>query len=218
MRQGTPILLLGGALMAAVAGCADQPDTLAAPKDKPTSQTQPAAPVTPRFDLGGSAHLNITSKILDFGDNQTGVVSAQQTVNITNVGTSPIVMSGAGGAPPGNFNGVQDCQGQTLNPGDTCHMFFTFTPAAAGLDSSRSIGSWNGQPFNIQLKGNGVPPKFLIKTAAIDFGAATVGAAFAATWTTNSSSVRPNVARPVPDAPPAKPSKRRGKVAVTVAP
>jgi hypothetical protein len=171
MGPRTRILLLACTLAAFTASCADRREaTPTAPSDSAGTARTPATPVGPQLDLGGSAHLNITSKILDFGDIQTGVVSPQQIVNITNLGSAPIVMSGAGGAPPGNFSGVQDCQGLTLAVGATCHMFFTFTPAGPGPDSSASIGSWNGQGFSIKLRGNGVAPQLLIKTAAIDFG------------------------------------------------
>ena len=117
-----------------------------------------------------SAQFRITTAAVNFGPVQVGTTSPQQTVDITNITAAPIVMSGAGGAPGGDFSGVQDCQGQTLNPGATCHMFFTFSPSAAGPASSTSNGSWNGQAFSIPLSGTGVPPTFLITPVGIDFG------------------------------------------------
>ena len=120
--------------------------------------------------VGIDPQLLISTTALDFGDVQVGTTSAQATVSIKNFGLTPIVMSGAGGAPPGNFNGVQDCQGQTLQPGAVCHMFFTFAPTAPGSASSASIGTWNGVPFNIPMKGNGVLPPLLVSPSSIDFG------------------------------------------------
>lgn len=75
--------------------------------------------------------------------------------HITNIGTAAVVMSGAGGAPGGAFNGVQDCQGTTLDPGQTCHMFFTFSPTSAGAATATSSGSWNVEAFSVGLKGSG---------------------------------------------------------------
>jgi len=117
-----------------------------------------------------AAQFRITSSALDFGPVTVGTTSPQQSVDITNITSAPIVMSGAGGAPGGDFNGVQDCQGKTLNPGDTCHMFFTFSPSAAGPATATSNGSWNGQAFSIPLTGTGVAPSFRITPSAIDFG------------------------------------------------
>ena len=125
-----------------------------------------------------SGLLRITSTTLDFGPVTVGTTSPQQTVDITNISSAPIVMSGAGGAPPGNFGGVQDCQGRTLNPGDTCHMFFTFSPTTAGPATSTSSGTWNGVPFNVALKGTGgaAPQQpILISPVGFDFGLVSVG-------------------------------------------
>jgi hypothetical protein len=63
-----------------------------------------------------------------------------------------------GGAVFPPFNASQDCQGKTLHPGDSCHMFFDYAPTTTGTFSSTSSGSWNGQPFNITLTGEGIAP------------------------------------------------------------
>ena len=89
-----------------------------------------------------------------------------------------------GGAPTGDFNGVQDCQGAVLKPGDTCHIFYTFSPQTAGPATSASIGSWNGQGFNISLAGNGIGGKLLVSPVGFDFGYVSVGST-SAQQTTN---------------------------------
>jgi hypothetical protein len=91
----------------------------------------------------------------DFGVVKVGTTSPPLTTNVTNVGISPIVMSGTGGAPPSPFGSAQDCQGATLNPGQTCHMSYGFAPTAIGSFTGTSIGTWNGQSFNVALRGMG---------------------------------------------------------------
>jgi hypothetical protein len=93
---------------------------------------------------------------------------------VTNVSTSSIVVSMAGGAA-GDFGGFQDCQGKTLAPGDTCHITYQFTPSAAGPDSGSTGGSINGQPFAFNFTGFGVAPKFLITPTRFEFGDVQVG-------------------------------------------
>jgi hypothetical protein len=120
--------------------------------------------------------FRITPSAIDFSDVQTGTTAATEHVSITNLSPVPVVMSGAGGAPPtGRFGGGQSCQGLTLAPNDSCDMSFAFSPATVGALSDASVGSWNGQPFNIALQGNGVAPHFLITPFALDFGLVPVG-------------------------------------------
>src|SRR6185312_11510828 len=87
-----------------------------------------------------------------------------------------VTMSGAGGAPPtGKFGGVQACQGLTLPPDGSCTMEFAFAPDAAGPLTDASIGSWNGQSFHVDLRGNGVAPRLRINPVGLDFGEVLVG-------------------------------------------
>src|SRR5260370_4690369 len=79
-------------------------------------------------------------------------------------------MSGAGGGVGSPFSGFQSCQGNTLNPGASCQMVYSFSPTSAGAASTASSGDWNGQNFNITLSGTGVNPQFLITPTSLDFG------------------------------------------------
>jgi hypothetical protein len=124
---------------------------------------------------GVGPQLLITPTVLEFGEVQVGTTSPQQIVNITNAGAAPVVMSGAGGAPGVPFNAVQNCQGLTLAPGESCQMFFTFSPTGTGPSTATSSGTWNGQPFAIELQGTGVEPKLLITPTALQFGEVPVG-------------------------------------------
>src|SRR5260370_26058423 len=84
-------------------------------------------------------------------------------------------MSGAGGGVGSPFSGFQSCQGNTLNPGASCQMVYSFSPTSAGAASTASSGDWNGQNFNITLSGTGVNPQFLITPTSLDFGSVHVG-------------------------------------------
>jgi hypothetical protein len=128
-----------GALLAVMAGLAVSP--------VPVVTFAPPAAAAPL------AQFLISPTALDFGDVPLGSTSPQQTITITNKGSLPVVMSGAGGGA-GVFGGVQDCQGTTLAPGASCHMFYAFTPTTTGAVTGTTSGSWNGQAFNLTFKGN----------------------------------------------------------------
>ena len=131
------------------------------------------ATATESAEASGLKTFLISPIAFDFGNVPVGTTSASQTVTITNVSSVPVVMSGAGGAA-GQFGGVQDCQGNTLNPGQSCHMFYAFTPSALGPASGSTSGSWNGQSFSLTFTGNGIS-RFLISPTAFDFGDVHVG-------------------------------------------
>src|SRR5258708_8283110 len=66
---------------------------------------------------GRAAQFVITPTSLDFGPVQVGSSAPSQTVTVTNVGPSPVGMSGAGGGVGSPFSGFQSCQCKTPNPG-----------------------------------------------------------------------------------------------------
>lgn len=102
----------------------------------------------------GTPQFLITPTSLAFGGVKVGQTSKQQTINVTNLANQPVVMSGAGGGA-GVFGGAQNCQGETLNPGQSCEMFYAFTPTAAGLVKGSTNGTWNGQAFAFTFTGSG---------------------------------------------------------------
>jgi hypothetical protein len=110
----------------------------------------------------------------DFGDVLVGKTSPDQQVTVTNISSTSVIVSMAGGAG-GDFGGFQDCQGKTLAPGDSCHITYQFTPSAAGPDTGSTSGTINGQAFAFAFSGTGVAPKFLITPTRFDFGEVVVG-------------------------------------------
>jgi hypothetical protein len=106
--------------------------------------------------VGVNPTLLITPLTLQFGSVNTGNNAPAQTVTITNLSTSAVVMSGTGGSLSAPFSRSQDCQGKTLNFGQSCHMAFGFKPTALGKFSASSQGTWNGVSFSIKVLGAGI--------------------------------------------------------------
>ncbi|HEY3734651.1 MAG TPA: choice-of-anchor D domain-containing protein [Streptosporangiaceae bacterium] len=107
-----------------------------------------------KFKGFGTPQFLITPTSLAFGQVKVGHTSKQQRIEVKNLANKPVVMSGAGGGA-GVFGGAQDCQGETLNPGKACHMFYAFTPTAAGTVHGSTNGTWNGQAFSLTFVGTG---------------------------------------------------------------
>jgi hypothetical protein len=101
------------------------------------------------------AAFRISPTSLDFGDVEVNTTSANQQVTVTNVSSSAKVIGMAGGAA-GDFGGFQDCQGTTLNPGDSCHITYQFSPSSLGLDTGSTGGTINGQSFSFSFRGYGI--------------------------------------------------------------
>jgi hypothetical protein len=180
MRKQLAGVLVGVAVLAGAGSCtSDRPTAPATePAAAPPPAVTPVAPAaTPHLDLGGSAGLGIPVTVLDFGEVQVGAASAPQSVNVTNLSAAPILMTGAGGNPGGQFTGAQSCQGLSLVSGSSCQLIFNFLPTAEGPATAVSSGTWNGQPFNITLRGVGVGPRLSINPSGLDFGFVATGAA-----------------------------------------
>ena len=117
-------------------------------------------------------HAPVTA--VDFGDVGVGTTNAVVLVDIVNAGTDPVVMSGAGGAVGAPFSASQNCQENTLEPGEDCQMSFRFLPTQTGAATATSSITWNGQPFEFELVGTGVPGVHS-PTPVLDLGALVVG-------------------------------------------
>lgn len=97
--------------------------------------------------------ISIAPAELDFGTVAVGSF-VTKIVYITNVGDSPMVMSGIGGGLNMPFYDSQSCQENILPPGSSCQMSVTFAPTTSGNASAVLSGSWNGVSYNIPLTGN----------------------------------------------------------------
>jgi hypothetical protein len=181
-----------GALALLLTGCIDETPTavdVGGPHPEPVRSVSPALIQSTPW-AGGSVLVSPTG--LDFGDVQVGTTSGAQAVTVTNVGPEALVMSGTGGAA-GVFGGVQDCQGRTLAPGESCSMTYAFTPATAGDVVVNTAGTWNGEPFEIELRGRGVAPRFRITPTSLDFGDVPVGSSLQQTVSVTNVGLAPVV-------------------------
>jgi hypothetical protein len=128
---------------------------------------------------GATPSFRITPTGLDFGEVVVGS-SLQQSVEVVNLGPEPVAISMVGGAA-GPFGGVQNCQGFTLDPGESCQITYTFSPTDPGEVEAATSGNVNGQPFAFSLRGVGIATEgdrtapYRISPTALDFGELQVG-------------------------------------------
>ncbi len=125
------------------------------------------------FTGTGTPQFLVTPTSLNFGHVTVGATSASQTIQVTNQSNNPVVMSGSGGGA-GVFGGAQNCQGQTLAAGQSCQMFYAFSPTTTGTVHGSTNGTWNGQAFSLNFTGTGTP-QFLVTPTSLNFGRVKVG-------------------------------------------
>lgn len=119
-----------------------------------------------------AAHLTTSTSPHDFSDVTAGMTSAPYEITVTNDGTAA---SGAldvalAGTAPGQFElvaaGADDCDGQVLEPSDTCVAQVRFHPTAGGAASARlEVSATPGGLASVDVEGNGLSPGSLEITA-----------------------------------------------------
>ena len=114
------------------------------------------------IDLLGFGHpprLRVSPTGFDFGGVGVFTTSNPQIASVTNMGTAPVTVAMAGGAPPVTaFGATQNCQDQTLAPGASCQLEYVFSPTTIGAAQTTSSGTLNGLSFSVGLRGDGVSP------------------------------------------------------------
>ncbi|HET7029143.1 MAG TPA: choice-of-anchor D domain-containing protein [Candidatus Limnocylindrales bacterium] len=128
--------------------------------------------------VGGIGALaSIAPVSLDFGDQTVGVTSAPRTVTVTNVGTLPILATADIPVPSQGFDRTTACT--VLQPGESCAVSVTFTPAALGAASAALLifDPMPGSPQVIGLTGAGVPavPGAHLDKTSLSFGSQAIG-------------------------------------------
>ena len=107
---------------------------------------------------GPQASLSATA--LDFGQVATSRRSEPQVVTITNSGDEDLVMENVafGGDNPDVFDGTDNCESDTLQPGQSCSGAFTFYPRNKGIYSATVTITDNSgsSPQVITLAGIGI--------------------------------------------------------------
>jgi len=125
--------------------------------------------------FGTSGAVSLSAASLNFGLVTVGTTSTQ-TVTLTNPAPSPLDLSSIRAG--GGFTESNTC-GSVVNPGGSCAIAVSFSPAALGT----SVGTLTltdtglGSPQTITLSGTGAtPPAASLSPSALTFGSQGVGA------------------------------------------
>jgi hypothetical protein len=104
------------------------------------------------FKGNGIRQFLITPVGFDFGEVFVGNDLAAADVSVKNLANRPVVVSMAGGAA-GVLRRSAELPGQHAHPGQSCQIFYAFTPAVAGHVTGSTGGSVNGQSFSFGFQG-----------------------------------------------------------------
>ena len=108
------------------------------------------------------ADLEISPTPHDFGTHATATTSAAQTFTVTNTGGVPsgTIATSLAGTDPGQFTKSADnCNGQTLGPGQNCTVNAAFAPSATGAKAaSLDASATPGGTASAALSGTGATP------------------------------------------------------------
>ena len=152
-----------------------------------------AAYQLPLFGNGVGA-ITLAPTTLDFGSIGIGT-SNTQPVTVTNNSVDPITLDlqgvGDGDVSPFGFTAtIGNCQGATLNTGDTCQIQYTFSPTSPGGTGPTDTFTVNNAAYQLSLFGNGVGAVAL-SPGNLDFGSIGVGTSHTEPVTVTNSSVDP---------------------------
>ncbi|MGC2637763.1 MAG: Ig-like domain-containing protein [Acidobacteriaceae bacterium] len=111
---------------------------------------------------------------LYFGAQYMGTTTAPQTVQLTNVQSVPLHISGipVTGTNPGDFGVTSACP-STVPPGTSCNLSVTFAPTGTGSRTAtlEVTDDATGSPQLVQLHGSGNAPLKVLPTAITNFTA-----------------------------------------------
>jgi polygalacturonase/sugar lactone lactonase YvrE len=139
--------------------------------------------------------LEIRPPALVFGTQTTGTSSVAQYVTLTNIGVTPLSVTGASltGNNPGDYKVTDQAgtcsTGMALAAGRTCVLRITFSPGGAGASSATLLAgsAAAGSPYSVALSGTGVAPvpQMTLSTTAVSFAnPVAVGASTTAQYVT----------------------------------
>ncbi len=113
----------------------------------------------PVTGIGQSSPIAFTPQTLTFPNQMIGSTSNSQTVTVTYIGTTPLVISSLGisGQNASDFSQTNTC-GSGLQPNTSCTITVTFTPTAAFSRASVIVMQDNaqGNTHLVGVQGNGV--------------------------------------------------------------
>ncbi|MFN8512852.1 MAG: choice-of-anchor D domain-containing protein [Chloroflexia bacterium] len=118
--------------------------------------------------------VTIQPTSLDFGDVQIGTTSPALPLTVTNTGSAPLNISTLGTGNAAFVLSANGCAGATLQPGESCVVGVTFTPAAVGqttsvLQINDNAGGVATSQF-VSLTGNGISAGLAVTPGSLDFG------------------------------------------------
>jgi len=127
------------------------------------SDTENSIPVTHVVALTGSTStVQLSSSSLDFGSQSIGVVTAPQTITVTNVGSSALTVSAI--VASSDFAETNNCTKAPLQPSTNCVIKVTYTATTSGpsLGALTITDNVPGSPQVVFLNGTGMVPDFSI--------------------------------------------------------
>ena len=122
-------------------------------------------PFTVQLRGNDTQQFVISPTSFDFGNVPLGSSSPQQIVNVTNVGTTAVVMNERRrkrhrrrGGPVRRVARTVKASASHARPAELSRCSTNSRPTALGAATSGSTGGhWNGQSFAFTFKGNGTP-------------------------------------------------------------
>jgi hypothetical protein len=125
--------------------------------------TENGVPVSHVVALTGSTStVQLSASSLDFGSQSIGVVTAPQTITVTNVGSSALTVSAI--VASSDFAQTNNCTKAPLQPATNCVINVTYTATTSGpsLGALTVTDDVPGSPQVVLLNGSGMIPDFSI--------------------------------------------------------
>jgi hypothetical protein len=119
--------------------------------------------------------VSFSQPSLSFGNQNVGIPSAAQQVNLSNTGSAPLTISSIA-TTLGSFSQTNNC-GTALAVGANCNINVTFTPSTPGAVSASLTVTDNASdsPERVSLTGTGVAPIVSFSPPSVSFGNQNVG-------------------------------------------
>jgi hypothetical protein len=131
------------------------------------ADTENGNPTTHVVALTGSTStVQLSASSLTFTSQSVGTTSAPQTITVTNVGTSPLTISGV--VASSDFAESNNCSKAPLQPSTNCVINVTYSPTTSGsaLGALTITDNVPGSPQVVLLNGTGMTPDFNITPEA----------------------------------------------------
>ena len=115
---------------------------------------------------GSASTVQLSASSLTFTSQSIGTASAPQTITVTNVGTSPLSVSGV--VASSDFTESDNCTKAPLQPSTNCVISVTYAPTTAGsaLGALTVTDNVPGSPQVVVLNGTGLMPDFSMASQA----------------------------------------------------